>query len=116
MSPPFSQKTVSHWNAGHPSIESYPLRLGQATWLIPCGLHSCETAPDSNRTSLLRSERPQRFVLPEAYSPPSYTPQMDKKKLSLALTAATAAAAVALARRRPVKPPHHHGAWKPHGK
>jgi hypothetical protein len=41
---------------------------------------------------------------------------MDKKRLFLALAAVAAAAAVALAGRRPVKPPAHHGAWKPHGK
>ena len=55
-------------------------------------------------------------MLPEAYPSASYTPQMDKKRLSLALVAVVAVAAAALASRRPVKPPDHHGAWKPHTK
>jgi len=44
---------------------------------------------------------------------------MDKKRLSPAVAVAVAAVAVAaaaLASRRPVKPPDHHGAWKPHTK
>ena len=48
-----------------------------------------------------------------------YTPQMDTKRVSVVSVVLAAVAALIgamLARHRPVKPPTHHGAWRPHAK
>jgi hypothetical protein len=41
---------------------------------------------------------------------------MDGKRLSIVLAAVAAMVGAVLMRKRPVKPPAHHGAWKPHSK
>ncbi|MDH3606958.1 MAG: hypothetical protein OER12_08175 [Acidimicrobiia bacterium] len=41
---------------------------------------------------------------------------MDSKRVSVVLAAVTAVIGALWARNRPVKPPAHHGAWKPHSK
>ena len=45
------------WLRHNPSSEGVSHTGGKASWLIPEGLHSCGTAPDSHRTSL-RTRRP----------------------------------------------------------
>jgi hypothetical protein len=45
------------WLRHDPSSEGVSHTGGKASWLIPEGLHSCGTAPDSHRTSL-RTRRP----------------------------------------------------------
>jgi hypothetical protein len=45
-----------------------------------------------------------------------YTPQMDSKRLSVVLAAVAAVVGALLARNRPIKPPAHHGDWKPRSK
>lgn len=42
-----------------PSSEGASHTGGKASWLVPEGLHSCGTAPDSHRTSL-HTRRPGR--------------------------------------------------------
>ena len=44
-----------------------------------------------------------------------YTPQMDTKRLPAVLAAAAVLGAL-WASKRPIKPPAHHGDWKPHSK
>ena len=50
-------------NMAHPSLESYHSDWGRRPDSSLDGLYSCGTVPDSNRTSLLRSGRPQRCVV-----------------------------------------------------
>jgi hypothetical protein len=41
---------------------------------------------------------------------------MDTKRLSVVLTAVAAVVGAVLVRNRPIKPPIHHGDWKPRSK
>jgi len=89
----------------------------QATWLIPEGLHSCGTAPDSNRTSLLapRGTTAVRIDHNKGSDAPicTYTRDMDRiVKNSLAALALLVATAL-LYRRRPVSRPVPDGQWHP---
>ena len=111
--PPFGKKTVSRCDAGHPSVESYPLRLGQATWLVPLRASQLrDSAGFQPDFALALGETPAVRVtgsIPDLL----YTPQMDTKRLTVLLAAVAAVVGTLLARNRPVKPPAHHGDWKP---